>query len=214
MHQKKCVEKRMDPVIVHVQSRDGLESSVMIQDVASTYIYREDDSMFLEEDMDLEDDEDSDVEGKSIDYGDEESTEKDTDTTLTFDQEEDRFLNGPEYVAFLEEITVYSSRLDNFQHPEMENALEVSRLQELLRVCEMSQAKEQVEAEEDYITSIKFKSGDKAVIVSSKVAENKVIKYSQNPMHFSTVKEILKTGNCRNPCDNNTMCEFTLVVIK
>jgi len=200
----------MDPVVVVHSS--GLESSVMIE-FTSNYVYREDESMF-EEDMDLEEDDDSDMDGKSIDYGDEESTEKDTATTLTFDQEEERFINGPEYIAFLEEITVYSNRLEQFQHPEMENALEISRLQELLRVCELSEGKEEVDAEEDYITSIKFKSGDKAVVISSKIAENKVMKYSQNPMHFSTVQEILKTGNCRNPCDNNPMCEFTLVRVK
>jgi hypothetical protein len=203
----------MDPVVVFVHSSDGLESSVMIREFTSNYVYREDESMF-EEDMDLEEDDDSDMDGKSIDYGDEESTEKDTATTLTFDQEEERFINGPEYVSFLEEITVYSNRLEQFQHPEMENALEISRLQELLRVCDLSEGTEEVDAEEDYITSIKFKSGDKAVVISSKVAENKVIKYSQNPMHVSTVQEILKTGNCRNPCDNNPMFEFTLVKIK
>ena len=197
----------MQPVFLVIEGREAMFSP--------NYFFREDSNDDMEEGgMQCEDENDSDTEGRTIDYPDSESES----TASTYDNQEEEFLNGPSYLAFLDEITVFSpedsQELESQDTLERKNALEISRLNALLSECVSSAPKEEVEAEEDYITSIKFNSGDKAIVVSSMVQDKTIVKYSKNPMHISTVQEILNSGNCRNPCDNNPMCAFTLVTVK
>lgn len=183
-----------------------------VSSTSAAHVEEDPDAYEEDETMQFEcEEEDSDSEGKSIDYGDSES---DTKTTTTLDDElEEEFIQGPSYLAFLEEISHLHDHTEN-DSPEQKNAQEISRLRALLTQCINSVPGEEVEAEEDYITSVKFSSGNKAIVVSSKLLDKGTVKYSKNPMHISTVEEILNSGNCRNPCDNNPMCAFTLVTVK
>jgi hypothetical protein len=139
--------------------------------------------------------------GRSIDYGD-------TETEETLEEEEDEY----EVIEFVES-TIYHGFLESISlpNPEMENALEISRLETLLTQC-ISASKE-VAVEEDYITNRKFEEGELAIVIVSKVGDKK-IPYFQNPLQVSTVKELLKSGNCRNPCDNNPTDSYIGVKIK
>jgi hypothetical protein len=199
----------MEPVFLLVEQ--GREDAVF----APNYFFRVLDESHEHDDETIQnkmcDEEDSDSEGRSIDYGDSEESDKETQTTSVFDYEEEEFIQGPSYLSFLEEISAHQDFPEDC--PEQRNAQEVSRLRALLDLCIVSLPEEEVKVEEDYITSLKFNSGDKAIVVSSK-RDKTIIKYSQNPMHISTVQEILNSGNCRNPCDNNPMCAFTLVTVK
>jgi hypothetical protein len=189
----------MEPVFLYVQQ--GMEQVVFD---ANYFIMdsgdREDDDMscgtfrrHAQEDEDSED-------GQSIDYGDTE-----TEGTLENDEEEEiiEFVEGALYHGFLESISV--------PNPEMENALEISRLETLLANC--TTISKEVSVEEDYITNRKFENGENAIVIVSKVGNQKIT-YYQNPLHLSTVKEILKSGNTRNPCDNNPTDSYLSVKIK
>jgi hypothetical protein len=147
--------------------------------------------------------ESQDTESKSIDYGDSE-TEDTLEHGSEYDEEVYEFVHQGAYHSFLESISV--------PHPELEQAQELSRLEESLTKCMLSISHE-VSIEEDYITNKKFEHGEIAIVIVSKVGE-KTVTYAQNPLQVSTVKQLLKSGNCRNPCDNNPTDSYVSVKIK
>jgi hypothetical protein len=136
-----------------------------------------------------------DSETESIDYGDE------SDQTLV---ESDIEIEEEFNVQVDSDVQLVEHRLDS----ERLQVMSLTRLENLFRDCVNGYAEGQVEAEEDYITAIKFTSGQLAILLSSAGREYK------QPLHISTVKKLLESGNSRNPCDNNTIEKFTLVKIK
>jgi hypothetical protein len=188
----------MEPVFFNVEQ--GQEHLVF----DPTYFFME-----SSDDMELVMEEGSessqDTESKSVDYGD-----SDTEETLDHDSEEEyeeevyQFVYQGNYHSFLDSISV--------PHPELEHAQELSRLEENLSRCLQSVSQE-VSIEEDYITNKKFEHGEIAIVIVSKVGD-KTVTYAQNPLQLSTVKQLLKSGNCRNPCDNNPTDSYLSVKIK
>jgi hypothetical protein len=97
---------------------------------------------------------------------------------------------------------------EDLPYPELQHALLMTKLEKLYQESLQQPIITEIEAEEDYITAVKFFSGQEAILITSAG-----VLYKQ-PLHKTTVKKLLESNNSRNPCDNNVIESFTLVKIK
>jgi hypothetical protein len=135
-------------------------------------------------------------ESDSIDYGSD--SEEDT---AEFESESEDSEEAPPLLNIIDLI-------EEEPFPELQHALTLTRLEKLLLDCIHGPPSKVIESQEDYITALPFKPKQLAILISSAK-----IQYQQ-PLHIATVRKLLESGNVRNPCDNNTIEDFTLVQIQ
>jgi len=138
----------------------------------------------------VQEQDDSDSDGRSIDYGDE------SEDTLEYDSDIEIIREAPS-----------EDEDEEPEYPELQHALVLTRLEKSLEDC-LKAIPQEIEADEDYITAIKFSPGQRAILISS------AGRLYKQPLHYETVKKLLESGNWRNPCDNNPIEAFTVVKIK
>lgn len=176
------------------------------------------DEIILEQFNDMESESEGNTDSRSIDYGDEDSQQssRSSNTSTTLDLESEAFQFQQQHPLVFVTIQAYqiqSNTLDSEETEAIQIQNRLKKLKALLEACIAKSPEKEIESEEDYITSSPFLNGEHAVVATS-TSSAQPLTYWKYPMHISTVRKLLDSGNFRNPCDNNPLEGFILVKIK